>query len=237
MWCEDSSEEGTPRSRLETAKRNLLSLLDELPQESRFGLGVFAGRSDPLLLLTHPQQIGRSRKDLKSMVEAIRYSWTWEDGTHIKKAMLSLGKIIEEKRGYYGTGLTLIVLTDGEEFAEFTLREPDVEPHRFRDVHPVFAGMGTEAGAPVPEFDENWRFKQYRQKYDGAIIVSRLDEKNLTELAGIFGGSYKRIERGSDLNALLQDRRAKNAEYETKVDVSWALWLGSFVLLVFSMMI
>lgn len=237
MWCEDHYEEGARQSRLEAAKRNLLSLLDELTPESRFGLGVFAGRSDPVLILTPPQQVESARDDLKSMVQAIQYYWTWEDGTNIRNALAYFGKTLDEKKKHYGTGLTLMILTDGEENTGFMVRAPEVEPQKFSGVHLVFAGFGTETGAPIPEFDENWQFKQYRQKYDGTTLVSRLDEGNLMGLARIFNGSYRRIKAASDLNALLKHETFKSAEYESRIDVSWALWLGSFVLLVFSKMI
>lgn len=237
MWCEDHYEEGVPQSRLENAKRNLISLLDGLPHQSRFGLAVIAGRSDPLLVLTPPQPVESARNDLKSMIRAIQYHWTWEDGTHIRKALATFGEILGEKKNLYGTGLTLAILTDGEENVDYVIRETVLDPEVFAGIHLVFAGFGTETGAPVPEFDDKWDFRQYRQKYDGSTLVSRLDEGHLRELARMFNGSYKRVKNGSDLNAILHDTAVKSAEYESRVDVSWALWLGSSVLLVLGMML
>jgi len=237
MWCEDHLENGTSRSRLETAKKNLLLLLDELPAESRFGLGVFAGRSDPVMILTPPQQVGKSRSDLKSMVQSIHYYWTWEDGSNLKQALAHVGAILKENEERYGTGLTMAILTDGEELSGYAVRQTDVETDHLQNVHFYFAGYGTAEGAPVPEFDENWKFRQYRQSYDGTPIVSRLDEENLSNLAGLLNGVYKHVENDSTLSDMVRDDRFKSAAYESKVDVSWALWLGSFVLLVFSFLI
>jgi hypothetical protein len=237
MWCEDYLEQGNPRSRLEVAKRNLLSLLDAMPPEGRFGLSVFAGRNDPVLILTHPRPVERARKDLQSMVRAIRYHWTWEDGSNIDQALAVFGKILKENRSHYGDGSTLVVLTDGEETRGFVVHEATPDLALFKGVRVIFAGLGTEAGAPVPEFDEHWKFKQYRQKYDGTTIISRLDDKNLGDLAARFGGSYRPIKTDSDLKTIFEEKVFDSARYESRVDVSWALWLASLVLLVVSMMI
>jgi hypothetical protein len=237
MWCEDYFNGGIARSRLETAMSGLLSLLDELPAESRFGLGVFAGRSDPVMILTSPQQVGKARNDLKAMVRSIHYRWTWEDGSSIRQALTHLGAILKENESRYGTGLTIAVLTDGEEVSGFMVSRPELETDHLQNVHFYFAGHGTVEGAPVPEFDENWKFQKYRESYKGETVVSRLDEENLSELAGLLNGVYTRIENDSDLADMVEEERFKSAVYESKADVSWALWLGSFVLLVFSLVL
>jgi len=237
MWSEDYHEKGGSRSRLETAKKHLLSLLDELPSESRFGLGVFAGRSDPLMILTPPQHVGKSRADLKTMIESIHYHWTWEDGSNIRQTLSHFGKIFKENEDLYGQGLTVAVLTDGEELSGYLVGQTELEIDHLQNIRFFLAGYGTANGAPVPEFDKNWKFSQYRQSYDGTVLVSRLDEGNLSDLAGKLNGVYKHIEDDSTLVEMLIKEGGRSAVYENRVDVSWAFWLGSLVLLVSSLLI
>ena len=237
MWCEDYRENGAARSRLDIVKRNLLTLLDTLPAESRLGLAVFAGRGDSVLVLTAPRPVGKARSDLKAMVRSIQYRWTWDDGTSIKDALFRMGSILEGKRDRYGTELTLMLFTDGEEAIGFTKRLPELDPEKFRSVHLLFAGVGTPAGGPIPQFDNEWKFLQNRRNYDGTMITTKLDEAHLKELARLFDGDYRRIETGSDLATLAKEGVLKMGEYESKVDVSWGLWLGSMALFVIASII
>jgi len=237
MWCEDYHEKGSPRSRLETAKKHLLMLLDEMPPESRFGLGVFAGRSEPLMILAPPQQVGKARADLKTMVESIHYHWTWEDGSNIRQMLSHFGKIFKETEERYGQGLTAAVLTDGEELSGYLVGQNELEIDHLQNVHFFLAGYGTAEGAPVPEFDKNWKFSQYRQSYDGTMLISRLDEGNLSELAGVLNGVYRHIGDDSIFVDMLLKQGDRSAVYENKIDVSWAFWLGSLVLLISSFLI
>ncbi len=231
MWCEDYSRGNSHQSRLELAKENLLSLVDELSDQSRFGLGVFAGSADSTFILVPPQELEGARGDLKTMIQSIQYSWTWKDGSSVKDPLIQMTKILEEKGASYGTGLTLIFLTDGEE--TFPNWSRAVEPEKFRGVHLYFFGMGTVEGAPVPEFEEGWRFKGFKKNYQGVPIVSRLEEANLLELARTFNGSYLRIQSGSDLKALAKNQALKVGERESSFEVNRVFWGVSFILVAF----
>lgn len=236
MWCEDYQRGQSRRSRLEGAKENLLSLIDELSDQSRFGLGVFAGISDSTLILVPPQRLERSRTDLKAMVQSIQYYWTWKDGSSVRDALLQMAKILEVKGTAYGNGLTLVFLTDGEETNPYRVQF-DLDPYKFQGVHLYFAGLGTIEGAGVPEFEEGWQFKQFKKDYQGSPIISKIDETNLIELAGKFNGSYLRVETGSDLKALAKKEALKVGQYESKSELSWVFWLGSFILVVLFLML
>lgn len=124
-------------SRLAVAKRNLISLLDALPDDGRFGLGVFAGSIDSLLILTPPRQVGKARSDLKSMVRSIQYKWTWDDNTSVQDALYRLALAAEKKKMVYGTGFTLIVLTDGEEGTGYTREKSNWKQEAFRAYTPI----------------------------------------------------------------------------------------------------
>jgi len=227
MWCEDYKRGESHQSRLELAKENLLLLIEELSDQSRFGLGVFAGSADSTVILVPPQELEKARGDLKTMIQSIQYSWTWKDGSSVKDALFQMTKILELKRASYGTGLTLIFLTDGEETFPNWARA--LEPEKFRGDHLYFGGMGTVEGAPVPEFEEGWRFKEFKKDYQRVPIVSKLEEANLLELARNFNGSYLRIQSGSDLKALAKNEALKVGERESSFELDRIFWAMSFV--------
>ncbi len=230
MWCQDYRGEGTPRSRLDVAKENLLSLLAALPAEGRLGLAVFAGKSSPVLVLTPPQRVGEAQDELKAMIESIGYSWTWDDGTDIEATIYQVIMILNEKREDYGAALTLILLTDGENAPDYGTAKPSFQPEKLNGVRFYFAGLGTIEGAQVPEFDENWNFKQYQKSFDASPLVSRLDEEKLKGLAQLLHGTYLHIDGSSELKSLTQGRPSHGGEFESEMSVSWAFWLASFLL-------
>ncbi len=230
MWCEDYRQGDSPRSRLNIAKENLLSLADELSDQSRIGLGVFAGSVESTLILVSPQELGRARGDLKSMIQSIQYYWTWKDGSSVKDALVQMAKITDSKKDAYGKGLTLILLTDGEETFPNMYRELPLEIEKIHQVRLFFAGMGTIEGAPVPDFEEGWRFKDFKKDYQGTPIVSKLEEANLIELAKNFNGTYLRVKSGSDLKALAKNEALKIGEQKSNVELKRAFWAMSFIL-------
>jgi Ca-activated chloride channel family protein len=230
MWCEDYRQGNYQRSRLNIAKENLLSLTDELSDQSRLGLGVFAGNLESTLILVSPQELRGARGDLKSMIQSIQYYWTWKDGSSVKDALVQMAKILDSKKDAYGTGLTLIFLTDGEETFPNMYRELPLELEKFHNVHFYFAGVGTIEGAPVPEFEEGWRFKDFKKNSQGTPIVSKLEEKNLVELARNFNGSYLRIKSGSDLKTLAKNETLKIGERESSYELNRVFWGVSFIL-------
>ncbi len=236
MWCQDVRDNNVPLSRLELAKRNLLSFLERLPPESRFGLGVFAGERNSLFILTSPQKVGRYSADLKSMIQSIQYRWTWEDSTNIGATLSAMGDALDERRDEYGTGLTVILLTDGENTPVGRARIY-LDPRKFPGVHFYLAGVGTPEGGPIPTFDDQWKFKHYLQAETGGAVITRLDEGFLKELARLVQGSYKHLQTGADLKILAKDAAYKNGEYRTDFNLSWAFWLGSFILVLLFMIV
>ncbi len=229
MWCADYREQGLPKSRLEIARDNVQSLLEGLPAESRLGLGVFAGTYESVLMLTPPRKVGENYGDLKSMIRSINNSWTWDDGTNIPQSLSDFGRLLEKNRESYGKALTVILLTDGENFPP-SLSAPEPNQDRFPGVNFYFAGHGTTQGAPVPEFDDHWNFHGYRQGLSGPLM-SRMDEEYMKKLAKVLHGSYRHMESGMDLKSLARSHELKNGEYLAEVHLGWAFWLGSFVLL------
>lgn len=87
----------------------------------------------------------------------------------------------------------LIILSDGEDF-EDNWKEALAEA-REAGVVIYTVGMGTPEGAPVPDPARPGAYKLDRQ---GSIVLSRLNEQVLQEVAAEGGGAYQRSTPGGD---------------------------------------
>ena len=58
-------------------------------------------------------------------------------------------------------------------------------------VHAV--GVGTPGGEPIPVRNERGEVSDYVRDAEGQPVLSRLDEKTLSELALVTGGEYFRV--------------------------------------------
>jgi Ca-activated chloride channel family protein len=94
-----------------------------------------------------------------------------------------------------GRGRAIVVLSDGE----VTLGSaPDVASLADKNIKLFTVGIGTLKGGQIPTYDaRDGKFTGYLRGPDGVAIVSKLDEKSLSDLAAAGGGRYWRFE-GND---------------------------------------
>jgi len=81
----------------------------------------------------------------------------------------------------------MVIFSDGEDLEQTEdsfLRLPDTKVYT--------VGIGTEKGGVVPNFDENGN-RIGVKKYNGEIVMSRLQEKNLSKIARLNSGKYMRL--------------------------------------------
>jgi len=97
--------------------------------------------------------------------------------------------------GAQGRGRAIVVVSDGE----VTLGSaPDVASFPDKRIKLFTIGVGTPKGGQIPTYDANTgKFTGYLRGADGVAIVSKLDEKSLSDLAAAAGGRYWRFE-GND---------------------------------------
>jgi Ca-activated chloride channel family protein len=79
--------------------------------------------------------------------------------------------------------------------------------------------MGSPDGSPIPLFDQFGRQTGYKTDRQGQIIVSKLDETTLQQLASAGDGIYVRASTGQDgLGRILEEINAlEKQEIETKM--------------------
>lgn len=167
-------------SRLEKAKREVGQLIDRL-QGDRIGLIAFAGEAFVQCPLT--LDYAAARLFLSAMgPELIPVPGT-AIGEAIRKAKDSFSE--EERKGK-----VLIVITDGEDHIgglSDALKEAAEEAITIYTI-----GIGTQQGVPIPESsgESTGTFKKDRQ---GQVILTRLNENALREMAEATGGDHFRV--------------------------------------------
>ena len=162
-------------NRLERTKYAINKLLDQLKQQERIGLIVFAGEPKVQLPITSDFRMAKAfaRRISPDLVE--------EQGTAVGKAlslaMMSFSSGSERSRA-------IILITDGENHegdATAAARRAADEGIRIYTI-----GIGTPEGAPIEIGGE------YVRDEEGTMVVSKLDEAMLEEIARITGGAYIR---------------------------------------------
>jgi Ca-activated chloride channel family protein len=167
-------------SRLEKAKRDVSDLLRKLHGD-RVGLVVFAGEA----YVQFPLTADYSAADL--FINAVDVDAVPTPGTMIGNA---LGVALKSFRDDLPTQKAIVVVSDGEN------TEGDVasavEKARKAGVRVFAIGMGTPDGSPIPVGGATAQGSDYKHDRAGKIVLSRLDEASLQQIALSTGGSYRR---------------------------------------------
>lgn len=158
--------------RLSRAKLAISRLVDRL-QDDRIGLVVFAGTSFVQLPIT------ADYISAKMFLDNIDTGSIPIQGTAIGDA------IITAARGFSAQSeksRAIIVITDGENHEDDAVAAAKTVAESGIKVYTI--GVGTGEGEPIPVNGELLRDKS------GNIVVSRLDEQMLKDIAAAGGGSY-----------------------------------------------
>ena len=215
MLAEDYSP-----NRLERAKLAISRLVDKL-RDDRIGLIVFAGNSFVQLPIT--TDYVSAKMFLNSIsTESVPVQGT-AIGDAINTAMRSFSAQSEKSRA-------IVVITDGENH-----EDDPVEAARQAaglGVRIFTIGVGSPEGKPIPMDGELLKDK------DGNIVVTRLDEKVLQDIAAAGNGVYVRAGNSEfGLNPVIDDIRKMDDERYSSVvfeefDEQFMYFLG-FALLFF----
>lgn len=163
-------------TRMERAKAQLAALLSRL-RGHRIGLISFAGAAMLNCPLTLDQTI------LHQMLGVVDANAVGVPGTAIAEAVRLAVRSFDDSSPRHRV---LVLLTDGEDHAG-AIREAAREAAEAKVA--IFAiGVGTTAGAAIPQFDAWGRQVGFRQDADGAPLLTRLQGDTLRQLAEATGG-------------------------------------------------
>ncbi|MEM6274028.1 MAG: VWA domain-containing protein [Myxococcota bacterium] len=203
-------------SRLARAKREIVDLLDRA-QGDRIGLVVFAGTAVVRCPLT------TDYRTVKLLLDGVTTGLLPIQGTDLGQALDTA--LDGFKRGP-GKSQAVVLITDGEDH----LDRVQVAGQRAKDagVRVFGLGVGETEGAPVP--GERGGFHTSRS---GDVVVSRLDESSLEQIALLTDGHYLRSVTGElDLERIYTDGIRRDVEARSFSETREKNWFDRFQWLV-----
>ena len=174
-------------NRLERSKRVVTNLLNSFAGD-RVSLVAFAGTSFIQMPLTGDYSAA------KLFLDDMDCSMISEQGTAIgdaiEKAMQTLGYGDEEQEWKKSKNRAIIVISDGENHEDDAVGA--ARSAAKEGVRVCTIGMGLPEGSPIPEYDGRGRKNNYKRESGGSIIMTRLNEQMLREVASAGNGVYVR---------------------------------------------
>ena len=206
-------------NRLERAKRKISDLLNMM-EGDRIGLVAFAGTSFVQCPLT--LDYGAARLFLS----AIDTQLIPLQGTALGNAIKTSVKAFrtQEKKSK-----ALILITDGEDQTGKAISAAKLAGDQGVKIYTI--GIGGEIGAPLPNLSGAGGFRKNQQ---GEVILSKLDETTLQQIALETGGSYVRSVTGDiDLKTIYKDQIKKHIEKKELKSERRKIWQERFQWFIF----
>ena len=167
-------------SRLEHAKQQVLTLIDRL-QGDRIGVIIFAGASALRVPLTLDYDAA------KAVVRTIQPDSAPVPGSAVAEGV---GTALRSLRTSTASTRTVLLITDGEDLgSEIPAAIAEANAQEIA-VHAV--GVGTPQGSPIPVRQFRGSTSRLKRDSSGQVVITRLDEQSLQQLASATAGSYRR---------------------------------------------
>ncbi|MBQ3659227.1 MAG: VWA domain-containing protein, partial [Bacteroidales bacterium] len=181
-------------NRLERAKLAISRLVDKLAGD-RIGLVIFAGESFVQLPIT------TDYVSAKSFLNSIEPGSIPIQGTATAEALMTAARSFSTQSE---KSRAIILISDGEDHEGEVLETAESIAEEGIRIYCV--GVGSAKGEPIPMGGDMLRDK------DGNIVVTRLDEKTLREIAAAGNGEYVRAAAGEfGLNPIIDNIRSIEA--------------------------
>jgi Ca-activated chloride channel family protein len=215
-------------NRLKRAKQAISQMVDKLGND-KIGLIVFAGDAYTQLPIT------TDYASAKMFLSTINTGIVPTQGTAIGKA-INLG--IRSFGPQEEVSRAIIVITDGENHEDDAIKAAEAAQEKGIIVYTI--GMGSAKGAPIPAEGNN----TFRKDREGNVVITKLDEKLLQEIAIAGGGKSIRANNTKvGLKELLKEiNKMEKSEIKSKVyseyddQFQW-LALIAFVILMLEILI
>ncbi|HOP07299.1 MAG TPA: VWA domain-containing protein [candidate division Zixibacteria bacterium] len=165
-------------NRLEKAKQELHGIIDHLHGD-RIGLIAFAGEAFVQCPLTLDYSAARL------LLTSMDQNSVSVQGTSLKSAIETAMKSFDQQSKKHKV---LLLLTDGEDHEGGVVEEAEAARQEGIKIYTV--GIGNPAGEPIPVLDRNGQQMGFRKDESGEVIMTRLDEETLREIALTTSGKY-----------------------------------------------
>ncbi len=208
-------------NRLERAKHKIADLLNML-EGDRIGLVAFAGTS----YLQCPLTLDYSAAHI--FLNAIDTELIPVQGTAIGHAIRTSVKAFNEQDTQ---SRAIILITDGEDHTGDALSSAKWAKEKETKIFAI--GIGREIGAPIPSPEPG--VSGFKKDKDGEVVLTKLDEPTLQQMALETGGSYVRSVTGDmDLQKIYLENIKHKIEKKLIKTERRRIWLERFQWMIFA---
>jgi Ca-activated chloride channel homolog len=208
MLCEDIKP-----SRLKRAKREIIDLLEKIKSD-RAGLVAFSGEA----VLQCPLTLDHNAFNI--FLDVLEPDYLPVGGTNIGGAITTCINSFETDTN---SSKAIILITDGENTADTSVKDI-IKKASDQGIKIFCIGMGSEDGAPIP--DKNGGFKKDNNQ---DLVISKVDEEGLKELAALGNGIYVRSVTGDmDLDIIYSEGIRAGMEKKTLKSFRQKVWENRF---------
>ena len=213
-------------NRIIKSKRIVSELFNNLGSD-RVGIIAYASTAIPVLPITTDFSSARM------FLESLNTDMLSSQGTSIAEAInLSKNYFNDENQ----TNRVLCVISDGEDHEIQNNNLSDIAKEAGITI--ISIGVGSPNGAPIP-IKENDIVKSYKKDDKGEVVITKLNENILKDMATQTGGIYFKGDNTSSVVSSIVDelKEMDKQEFESKQFVSfkdqfqWFLFVGLFLII------
>ena len=194
-------------NRLERSKQAISKLISKLGGD-RIGIIVFAGNAYVQLPIT--TDYSAAKMFLSAVDTDLIPTQGTEVGRAIELAIKSFGENEHNK--------AIVIISDGEdhENGDAVKAAQEAAKHGIK-IYTI--GMGLDEGAPIPLYNKYGKKTGYKKDKDGNIIITKLDDNILRQIAEIGDGLYVRASNSNvGLDKIYEDiNKTEKSEIESNV--------------------
>ena len=194
-------------NRLERSKQAINKLISKLGGD-RIGIIVFAGNAYVQLPIT--TDYSAAKMFLSTVDTDLIPTQGTEVGRAIELAIKSFGENEHNK--------AIVIISDGEdhENGDAVKAAQEAAKHGIK-IYTI--GMGLDEGAPIPLYNKYGKKTGYKKDKDGNIIITKLDDNILRQIAEIGDGLYVRASNSNvGLDKIYEDiNKTEKSEIESNV--------------------
>ena len=213
-------------NRIIKSKRIVSELFNNLGSD-RVGIIAYASTAIPVLPITTDFSSARM------FLESLNTDMLSSQGTSIAEAInLSKNYFNDENQ----TNRVLCVISDGEDHENQNNNLSDIAKEAGITI--ISIGVGSPNGAPIP-IKENDIVKSYKKDDKGEVVITKLNENILKDMATQTGGIYFKGDNTNSVVSSIVDelKEMDKQEFESKQFVSfkdqfqWFLFVGLFLII------
>ena len=238
----DKTLNGKPVSRMVFMQDLMHRLVGELPCGTNVSMSVFAGVS--VAALYTPIEVCENFDAINDTIDHLDWRTAWSGNSRVRASMTTLAKTIRS----FPEPAQVVYFTDGEEAPKLhVFNRTDLTAFQGGEDW-LFVGIGSDAGTPIPKFDEHnqligyWSGDSFAMQPGIAQIsesnlgvrddnvaggtsdryLSKLDEEYLKELSKEVNGLYV---RGNSVHDVLEAMKKQKPVRKDKAafELRWIL--------------